>query len=125
VDFVDLTACDHHDSIQERLIAREILRSVDHNSTKHHAQVTRDASSDDDDDNNDHDSETSELLSLQEIFANPDEEFGGRDSFKASILEAPVYNTRREYCREGDSEARDNPAATTAASVAPGANQGE
>ena len=76
VGFVDLAACDHHDPIQERLMAREILGSVDHDSTKHHAQITRDASSDDDDDDdNDHDSEASELPSLQEIFAKADEEF--------------------------------------------------
>ena len=122
--FVDLAARDHHDPIQERLMAREILGSVDHDSNEHHAQVTRDASSGDDDDDNDHDSEASELPSLQEIFAKADEEFRGHDdlSFKASISEAPVYSTRREYCREGDSEARDNPAATTTASVAPGTN---
>jgi hypothetical protein len=127
VGFVDLAARDHYDPIQERLMAREILGSVDHNSTEHHTQVTRDASRDDDDDDNDHDSEASELPSLQEIFAKADEELRGRDdlSFKGSISEAPVYSTRREHCREGDSEARDNPAATTITSVAPDANQGE
>ena len=67
---------------------------MDHDSTEHHAQVTREASSDDDDDDdeNDHDSEASELPSLQNFFAKADEEFRGRDdlSFKASISEAPV-----------------------------------
>jgi hypothetical protein len=125
VNFADSAAFDHQDLIQERLMAREILESVDYDSTEHRAQVVRD--NDDNNDDSDHDSEASELPSLQEIFTKVDEEFRGSDdlSLKASISEASVHSTRKEHFREGDNEARVNPAADTDTSVPPGANQGE
>lgn len=105
VGFVDSAAFDHQDLVQERLVAREILESVDYDSTQHRAQVARD-DDDDNDDDNDHDSEASELPSLQEVFAKVDEEFRGSDDLS-------------------DNEARVNPTADTDTSVPPGASQGE
>lgn len=135
VDFVDLT---YPDTAREYLVAREILEPVDHEAAEHRVRIARDRSSDgtdnakvDDgsevDSDNDHDSEASDLPSLQDIFAQTDKESRGSGalSLEASTLEAPVDRTRKERCRECDSEDRANPAATTATNVQPGASKGE
>jgi hypothetical protein len=131
VELVDLTVSDHQDAVREYLVAREILEPVVCDSAEQCVQVARDSGryktdndsedcneddneggnedNDEGDNDNDHNSEASDLPSLEEIFAQFDKELMGR----------------KECCREGDSKDRANPAAIAALSVWPGANQGE
>jgi hypothetical protein len=130
VDLVDLTAFDHQDAAREYLVAREILEAVDHDSAEHRVRVARDSSSDgtdkgkfddgdeddnEDDNDNDHNSQASDLPSLPDIFAQADKEFrrSGDLNLVCATSEAPVDRARKEPCREGDSDNRANPAATT------------
>jgi hypothetical protein len=136
VDLVDLTVSDHQDTARKYLVAREILEPVDHDSAEHRTRATRDGSSDgtdndkiddgnEDDNGNDHNSEASDLPSLQDSFAQANKQFGENGDLKASTLEVPADRTRKErYCK-GDSEDRVNLAVTTVTRVQPGASQGE
>ncbi|KIX01143.1 uncharacterized protein Z518_10209 [Rhinocladiella mackenziei CBS 650.93] len=76
----------------------------------------------DKDDDIDYKSETTDLSSLQDIFARSGTGFRGRDNLsrKTLVSLAPVDRTSKGRCHEGDSA---NPIATTAAGVQLGASQ--
>jgi hypothetical protein len=137
-DFVDLTASDQNPA-RECLVAREILEPTGHDPDNHGIRVAgacssvtdgemiEDREECDKDDDIDNGSDTSDLLSLADIFARGDTGFGGSDdlSCKALTSPAPVDRAGKECCYVGDCEDDVNPAATAAAGARLGASQGE
>lgn len=139
LDFVDLTTF-HQDTPREYLALRELLEPMGHNPDNRDLRIEKDHSGSvtyinkveaseeaEDNDEIDYESDTNDLPSLREIFAQCETEFGvgpglGHKTF-ASL--APVKGASKECGREGDSEDSANPATTTITSVQPDASQGE
>jgi hypothetical protein len=140
VDFVDLTAS-HQDAAREYLVAREVLEPMGHDSDKRGIRVAINRNTnatdndkidhgekgDNDDDDIGYESDTSDLPSLQDVFAWNDKGVERSDdlNFKAFISPATIDGTIKERCREGGSEDIANPAATAVRGVQLGASQGE
>ncbi|KIX02388.1 uncharacterized protein Z518_08329 [Rhinocladiella mackenziei CBS 650.93] len=138
VDFVDLTPS-HRDAARENLIEREILEPTGHNPDERGIRVARahstgatdndkikDGEEDDkDDDDINYEIETSDLSSLQDIFARSGTGFGGNDdlSCKAFASLDSVDRTSKDRCHEGNSEHSANPAATNPTCIHPGASR--
>src|SRR2546430_3261670 len=95
----DFAGSDHEGSIQECLVAREVLEQVEDDSIERRAQ----GASDHDGDGSNCDREATELAYLQQIFAEADERFRARFrlDLEASTSKLLVHKASRKASREG------------------------